>query len=68
MTEDLGTLWPAVREAPASETTTVIVWLVLAATPVDETITVVVSDARTSRTSGQSVPRSLIKAYNWSEH
>jgi Tfp pilus assembly protein PilX len=31
-----------------------------------ETITVVVSDDRISRTPGQSVPRSSIRTYNWS--
>jgi len=31
------------------------------------TITVVISDAGASRTDGQSVPRSLVKTYNWAE-
>jgi hypothetical protein len=32
------------------------------------TITVVVSDDRSSREPGQTVPRSMIRTYNWAEH
>jgi Tfp pilus assembly protein PilX len=33
-----------------------------------QTITIVVSDDRVLRGAGQNVPRSSIRAYNWSEH
>ena len=46
---------------------TVIVSSTGVAARTSHTITVVVSDARASRTASQGVPRSLIKAYNWSE-
>jgi len=46
---------------------TVIVSSTGVAARTSHTITVVISDAGASRTEGQSVPRSLVKTYNWSE-
>lgn len=35
---------------------------------ISQTITAVVSDERTARIPSQSVPRSLVRAYNWAEY